>query len=189
MGDGTTAETQRVLATWTDEQYAMVSAKMVDKAIAGKAMTLGYQLDLGKWMLASLLVVNGGALVAIANADEMAAKLFQAGGQWFVAGMVAALVSGFFAWANAAVAADVYDDIANPWALVSRENWPTVPQRSSKAIAATTVLSVASGIASVVLFTVGALASGGALSATPKGKWKAPSAAYRATSPQAAPTR
>lgn len=152
------------LTTWTDDQYAIVAAKMVDKALAGKAATLGYQLDLGKWMLASLLVVNGGALVAIANADEVAARLFAAGGSWFVGGMVAALTSGFFAWANAAVAADVYDDISNPWALVSRSNWPAVSQKASHAITATTIISVVAGIVSVACFAIGAMAAGAALS-------------------------
>jgi hypothetical protein len=163
MDDNSKAETQRLLATWTDEQYAMVATRMFDKAVAGKAMTLGYQLDLGKWMLASLLVVNGGALVAIANADDAAAKLFMAGGAWFVAGMVAALISGFFGWANAAIAAEMYDDASTPWALVSRANWPTLSSRMGKAITATTALSVLTGFGSVACFTVGALASGAAL--------------------------
>lgn len=163
MDSNATEETQRLLATWTDEQYAMVAAKMVDKAVAGKAMTLGYQLDLGKWMLASLLVVNGGALVAIANADEVAGKLFEAGGAWFVAGMVAALISGFFGWANAAIAAEMYDAAATPWALVNRASWPVLSPRMGHAITATTVLSVIIGFVSVACFTVGALAAGATL--------------------------
>lgn len=129
-------------------------------------MTLGYQLDLGKWMLGSLLVVNGGALVAIANADEAAAKLFAAGGIWFVAGLIAALLSGLFAWLNASVAADVYDDIANPWVLVSRASWPVVSRRASKAITATTILSFVAGFVSLGLFAGGAMASGSVLMPT-----------------------
>jgi hypothetical protein len=76
---------------------------------------LEYQFALARWMLASLLLVNGGALLAIINsADKIPSAA--AGAPYFVAGVVSALLCGTCAWLNCnlvTIAADFRLDWTN----------------------------------------------------------------------------
>lgn len=51
--------------------------------------------DLFRWTLASLLLVNGGAIVALLGVDGINVILFEEAGWFFAGGMLAALVGGF----------------------------------------------------------------------------------------------
>ena len=66
------------------------------------------QADYGKWMLASLLAVNGGGLIAISQAGGHAPKLFEASGLFLFMGAIFALVGGGLTWLNFTYAASSY---------------------------------------------------------------------------------
>lgn len=52
------------------------------------------QFEYGKWLLASLLAVHGGSLLAISQAGEFTGPLYQACGSLLIAGVATALISG-----------------------------------------------------------------------------------------------
>ncbi|HEX8240133.1 MAG TPA: hypothetical protein VF574_10385 [Allosphingosinicella sp.] len=52
--------------------------------------------ELARWTIASLLLANGGAVVALLRSDPTRAVLFEGAGWAFIAGFVAALLAGLF---------------------------------------------------------------------------------------------
>lgn len=58
------------------------------------------QAQYGRWVVASLLAVHGGSLIAIAQSGDASKALFSASGAYILWGIVAALVSGGLAWIN-----------------------------------------------------------------------------------------
>lgn len=60
---------------------------------------LEYQFGLARWIMASLLVVNGGALLALLNSADKFGGVGSIALP-FVVGVVAALISGMLAWIN-----------------------------------------------------------------------------------------
>jgi hypothetical protein len=68
--------------------------------LAEAQATSGISGDILKWTLTSLLVVNGGALVALIGANDLRAEAFQAAAFYFGGGMLSALVGGV-CWAAA----------------------------------------------------------------------------------------
>jgi hypothetical protein len=125
---------------------------------------LEYQLGLGRWIMASLLLVNGGALVAILNATDRYATAISAG-DWFVVGVVAALLSGTFAWINCnliTIAADEFLDWEN---LDVQES--SLGRLLHKWAVGMAILAVTASIVSLVCFPLGAAAVHRAIEATP----------------------
>lgn len=68
------------------------------------------QAQYGRWILASLLAVNGGSLIAVANAGEAARPLFRACGEYLVWGLALALICGGLAWINFSCAMTLYGE-------------------------------------------------------------------------------
>ncbi|TQX88456.1 MULTISPECIES: hypothetical protein [unclassified Rhizobium] len=62
--------------------------------------TSKHQFEYGKWLLASLLAVHGGSLLAISQAGEAKQRLYQACGPYLIYGLASALLSGGLAWIN-----------------------------------------------------------------------------------------
>jgi hypothetical protein len=150
-------EQQRALARFSDEEYASAAAKVFEKAVAGKHAVLGYQVDIAKWLLASLLVINAGALVALLNAPEKMTPGVHTAAPWFIGGVVAAVASGLSCWANASIVSDIYDDVADPWMLVDRASWPKIDATKARNVTITTVMAIGLGIASTAAFVIGCL--------------------------------
>lgn len=117
---------------------------------------LNAQIEWGKWLVASLLLVHGGALVAIVQNEEHSVTLMKAAGHWFVWGLVAALVTGFITWVNWTVLASIYEDWADPAAIVDDDAWPEEPNWKRKIVTLTFVLSLLAGFASVGFLVYGA---------------------------------
>lgn len=57
------------------------------------------QMEAGKWLLASLLIVNGGAVVALMSNAVFGAEVLREAGLWFVIGVITAFFSGGASWA------------------------------------------------------------------------------------------
>lgn len=73
--------------------------------------TYDKQYDYGKWVLASLLAVHAGSIVAITQAGEATQRLFKACGPWLIYGIGLTLVAGGFAWRNFTVATACYSRV------------------------------------------------------------------------------
>ncbi|SOC93055.1 hypothetical protein SAMN05216358_3219 [Rhizobium sp. AN5] len=83
----------------------------------------------GRWLLASLLLIHGGALFGLftflsdlAEKPEALSK-YQWTVWWFVAGLMLTLLSGFMAWINWSMHSDNYDAWANKPMLWDPEQW------------------------------------------------------------------
>lgn len=66
------------------------------------------QYSYGMWLLASLLAVHGGSLLAISQAGELTPRLYQACGPLLIYGLAVTLFAGGMAWINFSVATNVY---------------------------------------------------------------------------------
>lgn len=66
------------------------------------------QYEYGKWVLASLLAVHAGSLLAISQAGPATARLYQACGPLLIYGVATTLIAGGLAWINFSVIANVY---------------------------------------------------------------------------------
>lgn len=69
------------------------------------------QFSYGQWVLASLLAVHAGSLLAISQAGEATKALYQACGPFLIYGVGITLVAGGMAWLNYTVAMVVYANL------------------------------------------------------------------------------
>jgi hypothetical protein len=116
------------------------------------------QRDYGKWLLSSLLAMNGGAIIGTAAAGEIAKDLFVASVPFFVLGIITAMISGLLTWMNWDRATDLYRDMASPNMLFGPDWEPMPLPKTNKYLERTRFFGIAIGIASAVLLIVGILA-------------------------------
>lgn len=72
------------------------------------------QTAYGKWMLSSLLAMNGGAIIGIAATGNLKPELFVVAAPLFAAGVLFSLLAGLFAWKNWDTATSLFRDLADP---------------------------------------------------------------------------
>tara|TARA_R100001086_G_scaffold178980_1_gene99232 strand:+ start:402 stop:836 length:435 start_codon:yes stop_codon:yes gene_type:complete len=82
---------------------------------------LDAQIAYGRWILNSLLLVNGGAVLAITQTGDHAYNLFDAAGLWLVVGIMSTFVAGFGAWVNFTGSVQLYMGLRTG----SRPGWKT----------------------------------------------------------------
>lgn len=116
------------------------------------------QVDIGKWILGSLILVNGGAITLLAQAAEHGSGALKAAGGHFVIGIICALFCGFVAWLNAGVRDAYLDELAKPEMLTSSnlEDWPKESSQRVVQIRITFGASVFFGFLSAAMFGWGA---------------------------------
>jgi hypothetical protein len=123
----------------------------------------------GRWLLASLLLIHGGALfglfIFLSDLAGKPAALAQYQGTvwWFVGGIILTLASGMSAWINWNMHSDNYDRLANKAMLWDPEEW-VGETRHKLALDVTNWLAIIFGV--VAAFCI----VGGAYS-TLNGKW------------------
>lgn len=139
--------------------YREAVERLQRKSAPVQASVLTYQFDLAKWIMASLLLLNGGTLATVANSGDLAPALVRACATPLVIGVVTAIASGAFAWVNAAVIFDIYDDILNPAAVEGPDKWPVVRKGAAMAVTATTALSIVCVLVSTASFCWAVLAA------------------------------
>lgn len=92
----------------------------------------------GRWLLASLLLIHGGALFGLFTfLSDLAAKptalaQYQGTVWWFVIGLVFTLLSGFCTWVNWSLHTDDYDHQANIAMLWDPNVWLLPPANTRK---------------------------------------------------------
>jgi hypothetical protein len=121
--------------------------------------------DMAKWIMASLLALNGGALIAAAQVDERASHLIAETGGYFVAGCVAAIVAGFGSSIVWALLSGPLIELS----LLVRQAPDDFSSRSAPLLRKTKVLALVAlvptliGVASLVAFGLGSLHAAEAL--------------------------
>jgi len=115
--------------------------------------TLSRQFEYGKWVLASLLAVHAGSLIAIAQAGDKRVALFQSCGSLLIYGPSCALVAGGFAWVNFTIASNVY---GNRMVSLRKGEEPEDAGWKVVAVPLTMYLSVGAALGSLVYFLVAA---------------------------------
>ncbi|WP_413709837.1 hypothetical protein [Rhizobium sp. Rhizsp82] len=123
----------------------------------------------GRWLLASLLLVHGGALFGLFTfLSDLAGKpdalaQYQWTVWWFVAGIILTLASGMAAWLNWSMHSENYDSWANKAMLWDPEQW-VGESRYIRALDVTNWAAIILGVLSALCIV------GGAYS-TLNGKW------------------
>lgn len=148
---------------WDDpeeqDRYRSHAKEVYESNKSYRNIALQHQADLSRWLMASLLAVHGGALYLMSNLNAQADLLLKAAlisaASWNVAGMVFALLTGFFAWKNAQYAFELYDDWTDPAMMYRFDKWPKSPERKTDPIGATAFLGAASGLLSGLCFVMG----------------------------------
>lgn len=112
------------------------------------------QIDYGKWLIASLLLVHGGSIFAIAQLGKDGVQLFLASGPWFVAGIMFALLAGMFTWFNFNFAINAYNQ---GWvAVVNRSDPRPAIEPFIKKARRTMQLAIAFALLSASMIVIGA---------------------------------
>ena len=150
---------------WTDparkERYQYYAREKYEFYKQARELTFKASIEYGKWLLASGLVVHGGALYGInslrdGSRPELMAGLLQAA-LWNVAGIIFVLGAGFMTWLNFQFAAAVYDDWANPLMVYKTDQFPEDLPSKTDPIAASRLL--ATGLGFLALWALVASAS------------------------------
>jgi hypothetical protein len=119
---------------------------------------------LSRWIMASLLLVNGGALVAISDAAEKHGAVADAA-SYFIWGVILAIFCGIAAWFNFNLIAEATSERLD-WAALEAQN---TRRADILDVGAWTLalIAIAAAITSLVLFGLGARAAGGAMRSPP----------------------
>ncbi|MDW9699286.1 hypothetical protein GOB04_17750 [Sinorhizobium meliloti] len=112
------------------------------------------QYSYGKWLLASLLTVHAGSLLAISQAGDAAPRLYQACGPLLIYGVAVTLIAGGLGWINFSVVANAYAFVMKDL----REGREPSPTKFKRIIAAATFrITPLVAMASLGLFLVAAI--------------------------------
>ncbi|GEC30510.1 hypothetical protein N181_09845 [Sinorhizobium fredii USDA 205] len=137
---------------WADEKarerYLLWSKETYDHFRRYQEHSHRGHIEYGKWLMASLLAVHGGAIYAISSLkasvrqDQIAGLVDAAA--WNLAGICFTLLAGFAAWVNFQCAENIYNAWAKPEMLFrSDASFIKAPKRDP--ITATLILAAAFG--------------------------------------------
>lgn len=110
------------------------------------------QAEWGRWLVASLLVANGGSLLAITQSQTNSFIMLESGGIYFVLGIVSALLCGFLSWLNWTCIYREYEELSDPMILFDEQKEFRGVKHNEKYVFATFWGSVISGAFSAGLF-------------------------------------
>lgn len=148
---------------WTDEKrrerYQYYAREKYEFYKSAREIAFKANIEYGKWLLASGLVVHGGAIYAINTIkDASKPQLMEGlmiGAQWNVAGIVFVLFAGLAAWLNFQFAASIYDDWANPLMVYQTDQFPENNNKRDP-VGATRLLSIFAGLLALWSFVASA---------------------------------
>ncbi|MEX3008376.1 hypothetical protein [Hoeflea sp. TYP-13] len=140
----------------TPQQYELVAVERYKDFIHKRNLATDGHVGYARWLLAALLAVNGGALVAISQLGEISGEAFKAGGFWFLAGLMSAIASGFCSWINLQLLAAGFDRWINPEMLFDPSKQPDGKIHRAKRIDFSLGCAIFFGVVSWSLVAVGA---------------------------------
>ena len=141
----------------TPEQWQFVAKEYYQFLCERRDMSTSAHIGYGKWLLATLVAVHGGAIVAISNFGSNAGQILLVAGWYFLAGLMLAILSAFCAWLNFQFAEHAYAEMAQAGMIYDKDDWPaeTIPHETK--ITATLWLAAGLGIVSWLLIAVGTI--------------------------------
>lgn len=150
---------------WEDQQEAarfqLHARELFDHFRLLQGASRAGHLDYGKWLIASLLAVHGGAIYAISGLTKEVAKGHMPdlvlAASWNISGILFILLAGFAAWLNFQFAESTYFRWANPAMLYRDDHFPKDEQRRTDPIRATVFLAGAFGLFSGYCFLASAI--------------------------------
>lgn len=137
------------------EIYKLHHREIYDQYIIYRAASRAGHVEYGKWLIASLLAVHGGAIYAISTLRS-SVKPAQiegliSGASWNLAGIVLVLLAAFCAWLNFQFSEWLYGEWADPAMLYRSDHFPK-PDEKYDPINATLFLAALFGILSLFAF-------------------------------------
>jgi hypothetical protein len=147
-----------------DENYKSAATVVYEEMRQSERACFAIAADYGKWLIASLLLINGGALFGLFGLVGSLAEhgkweiiaSVAAAAWWFVAGLVLALLCGFTTWLNWSLNAHAFNQWAKPAMLWDRTQWPQENVDAGRLVAATYWASLITGWSSIVALVFGA---------------------------------
>lgn len=107
-----TSDAPPPVQTLTDEQRVEVRRRLFEFFQSHLKHTVEMQGGMGKWLLASLLLVHGGIFAFVAQSDTLASAVLPSIYWWLLCGLITALLSGFATWWNWTLASRLYAAIS-----------------------------------------------------------------------------
>src|SRR5690606_21541635 len=80
--------------------------------------------DYGKWMIASLLLVNGGAIIALLRASLLKLIQVKVAGIAFTSRIALSILCGLATWINWYLLNSFYEKYARPAVILGTVSWP-----------------------------------------------------------------
>lgn len=140
-----------------DPDYRIVAKAILERQYRHKDGIQSYVVELAKWLLATLTLINGGALISLIQGGPAAHSSLRLPGVCFVAGIVSSTLCGFFAWINSQNRDRAFSKMIDEQMLVSIDHWPTKSSKTADAqIAITYYCARILGLSSLALFIYGA---------------------------------
>ncbi|WP_430251270.1 hypothetical protein [Neorhizobium sp. DAR64860/K0K1] len=149
---------------WEDkdeaERFRLHSREIYDHYKAYQAASWSGHVEYGKWLIASLLAVHGGAIYAISTLKD-SVRPAQINGlidaaAWNLGGVFMTLVAGFAAWLNFQAAEATYNRWSDPAMLYRSDSFPSDDDRKTDPITATLFFAAAAGLMSAFAFLTSA---------------------------------
>lgn len=150
---------------WNDslerERYLLHAREVYQEMKDMRADSRRYHVEYGKWLIASLLTLHGGAIYVLstlgANGNGLRVQALMSAASWNIWGIVSILLAGCMAWINFQFAERMYDRWSNPAMLYREDRWPGNEENRFDPINATLYFAALFGAGSIWCFIVSAI--------------------------------
>jgi hypothetical protein len=132
--------------TEQQEAFRRIAKARFDEYVDFRGRAFDAQVQYGRWILNSLLLINGGSILAITQTGPLAARLFRDSGSWFIAGIAFTFVAAGAAWLNWSWVTKLYDEWAEPAMIEHIDHWPKDNEMLGARINASRFASIAFSI-------------------------------------------
>ncbi|MEO9460064.1 MAG: hypothetical protein ABJE63_02915 [Lentilitoribacter sp.] len=113
------------------EIYRLLAPLAYEKRLKDQEFAENSAGSYAKWLLSTLLIMNGGAFLGIASSGENAGKIYAISGLYFIGGLFLAFLSGLFVWWNWDMHAAHSRALANP-NMVWGPDWDLAAERDGE---------------------------------------------------------
>lgn len=137
------------------EEYRFIAKEHYQKLLSQRDKSVQSHIEYGKWLIATLIVIHGGALVAISQVGDNAVEIYSKSGAFFLIGVMSAMAAGFFAWVNFQLADVILSEQADAAMIIDHKYW-NPDHKLEPWMTRTLYLSAFFGIFSWLLIGIGA---------------------------------
>lgn len=137
-----------------DETFREIVRGKLARIAGYSDKALDYQLGLGRWLLNWLILLNGGALVALIPIAENRPDLLSTA-PYFVIGILLGMSCGLTSWINGMFVVTYMERLHKPEWLLGDEHGPEEEPGTRNLLAGSSTIAVLLGIASLAAFGIG----------------------------------